>query len=188
MGAFGAERGKGRPMSSFLLSDDRNCASFQQDCSHHDPILGTEHMSLTWIDHPAVRKELEFVDSSAEFKDGDKALQTLLRKVLDCPDQRRFVLAPCINSVQALSEQFPNFAQVVESVLGELALQLSACAKPRRLTPLLLLGDPGIGKTLFAKTLASQLGVNMELVSLSTATSGFMLAGMDSAYSGDRDR
>ena len=145
-------------------------------------------MSLTWIDHPAVRKELEFVDSSAEFKDGDKALQTLLRKVLDCPDQRRFVLAPCINSVQALSEQFPNFAQVVESVLGELALQLSACAKPRRLTPLLLLGDPGIGKTLFAKTLASQLGVNMELVSLSTATSGFMLAGMDSAYSGDRDR
>lgn len=31
-------------------------------------------MSLTWIDHPAVRKELELVDY-AEFKDGDKALQ-----------------------------------------------------------------------------------------------------------------
>ncbi len=147
---------------------------------------GAEHKPsetmLPWIAFEAVQNELIFIDAATATQDGDKALKALLQKVLCGPDSKRYILPPSLNAVQALALRFPNFAPVIEFVLGELALKLSLSAKPRRLTPMLLLGDPGIGKTLFAKTLASHLGVATKLVSMSTATSGFALSGLDRGW------
>lgn len=140
-----------------------------------------EHL-LPWIDHQEVEKEISFIEAATATQDGDKAVKALLKKVLANPERKRYVLPPSLNAVQALAQQFPNFAPVIEFVLGELALKLSPSAKPRRLTPMLLLGDPGIGKTLFAKSLASHLGVAIKLVSMSTATSGFALSGLDRGW------
>jgi len=140
-----------------------------------------EHL-LQWIDHQEVEKEISFIEAASSTQDGDKAVKALLKKVLANPERKRYVLPPSLNAVQALAQQFPNFAPVLEFVLGELALKLSASARPRRLTPMLLLGDPGIGKTLFAKSLASHLGVAIKLVSMSTATSGFALSGLDRGW------
>jgi ATP-dependent Lon protease len=137
---------------------------------------------VPWIEVSGVEKELAFIDAATETQDGDKAVKALLVKVLEGSNNKRYVLPNSLNAVQNLAKQFPNFAPVVEFILGELALKLSPSAKPRHLTPLLLLGEPGIGKTLFAKSLALQLGVAMELVSISTATSGFALSGMDRGW------
>lgn len=137
---------------------------------------------LPWIAFDAIQNEIAFIDTATAAQDGDKALKALLKKVLCGPYSKRYILPPSLDAVHALTLRFPNFAPVIEFLLGELALKLSPSAKPRRLTPMLLLGDPGIGKTLFAKTLASHLGVAMKLVSLSTATSGFALSGLDRGW------
>ena len=140
-----------------------------------------EHL-MPWIDHLKVEEEIGFIEVATATQDGDKAVKALLKKVLTNPERKRYVLPPSLNAVQSLVQQFPNFAPVIEFVLGELALKLSASAKPRRLTPILLLGEPGIGKTLFAKSLASNMGVGIKLVSMSTATSGFALSGLDRGW------
>lgn len=141
-----------------------------------------EHL-MPWIDHLKVEREIGFIEAATATQDGDKAVKALLKKVLANPERKRYVLPPSLNAVQTLAQQFPNFAPVIEFILGELALKLSASAKPRRLTPILLLGEPGIGKTLFAKSLASNMGVGIKLVSMSTATSGFALSGLDRGWS-----
>ena len=137
---------------------------------------------VPWINHQEVEKEIGFLEAATATQDGDKAVKALLKKVLANPERKRYVLPPSLNAVQALAQQFPNFTPVIEFVLGELALKVSGSAKPRRLTPILLLGDPGIGKTLFAKSLASNMGVGIKLVSMSTATSGFALSGLDRGW------
>src|SRR5690606_2208632 len=51
-------------------------------------------------------------------------------------------------------------------------------------TPMLLLGPPGIGKTHFARHLAELLGTGMCLVPMSSMTAGWLLSGASSQWKG----
>jgi ATP-dependent Lon protease len=137
---------------------------------------------VPWIDFNAVEEEITFVEKAALTQDGDAALKALLSRVMRGSNVKRHVLPPSLCSIKNLRQQFPNFCPVVDFVLGELALSMSSSALPRRITPALLLGDPGIGKTLFAKSLASTLGVPSHFVSMNTSTSGFALSGLDRGW------
>jgi ATP-dependent Lon protease len=137
---------------------------------------------VPWIDFRAVEEEITFVEKAALTQDGDAALKALLSRVLRGSNVKRHVLPPTLCGIKNLRQQFPNFCLVVDFVLGELALSMSPSALPRRITPMLLLGDPGIGKTLFAKSLASALGVPSQFVSMNTSTSGFTLSGLDRGW------
>ena len=52
------------------------------------------------------------------------------------------------------------------------------------ITPMLLLGPPGIGKTHFARKLAELLGTGMSLVPMSSMTAGWLLSGASSQWKG----
>jgi ATP-dependent Lon protease len=65
----------------------------------------------------------------------------------------------------------------------------SPCADSRdglELTPLLLLGPPGIGKTHFARRIAQLLGTGLGFVSMSSLTAGWVLSGASSQWKGAR--
>jgi len=51
-----------------------------------------------------------------------------------------------------------------------------------RLPPMLLTGEPGVGKTAYARQLAHLLGAPMVDVTVSALSAGFSLAGLDASY------
>lgn len=82
-----------------------------------------------------------------------------------------------------LVQRYPNFLAVVEQVRTE--CQLAAFSDPRvvRLPPILLAGEPGIGKTAFARDLATLLDSGFFSHSLETAQSGATIAGSSRYWS-----
>lgn len=92
-------------------------------------------------------------------------------------------LAPAPNSeaVVALADEFPNFAEVVEHTADQVAI--AALGKGYlRLPPVLFLGDPGVGKSVFAERLAAVLGVRSHTSQLSHASQGGALGGLSSYW------
>jgi ATP-dependent Lon protease len=82
--------------------------------------------------------------------------------------------------------QFENLAAPIERLQVDLALASAMNPTDFRMTPILLLGDPGIGKTYLAMQLAQALGVNMEKISAGGAQGGFQLTGSHNSWTGAR--
>jgi ATP-dependent Lon protease len=94
----------------------------------------------------------------------------------------RFVIKPSsADALDSLYEQCPNFTEVIDDLKKYLALAVSG-HEPVQFTPILLLGEPGIGKTHFAKRLAEALGTGYEFVSMSSLTAGWVLSGASSQW------
>lgn len=95
----------------------------------------------------------------------------------------RFVIKPSsADALDPLYESCPNFSEVIDDLKKYLALAVSG-NEPVHFTPILLLGEPGIGKTHFAKCLAETLGTGYEFVSMSSLTAGWILSGSSSQWS-----
>ncbi|HTJ97809.1 MAG TPA: AAA family ATPase [Rhodocyclaceae bacterium] len=94
----------------------------------------------------------------------------------------RFVIKPSsTEALDPLYDSCPNFAEVVDDLRKSLALAISG-NEPVQFTPILLLGEPGIGKTHFAKHLSAMLGTGFEFVSMSSLTAGWILSGASSQW------
>ena len=98
----------------------------------------------------------------------------------------RFQVKPSgVPSMEHLYDELPNFMPVLDDVKRQLAL----CSDSRdalEITPMLLLGPPGIGKTHFAREVAQLLGTGMGFLSMSSLTAGWVLSGASSQWKGAR--
>ena len=83
-------------------------------------------------------------------------------------------------------KQFENLVAPIQRLQVDLALASAMSPADFRMTPLLLLGDPGIGKTYLAMQLAQALGVNMEKISAGGTQGGFQLTGSHCSWAGAR--
>ena len=94
----------------------------------------------------------------------------------------RFLIRPSgADMVDELYDSCPNFNEVIDDVKKHLALAVAG-SEPLHFTPILLLGEPGIGKTHFARELAQRLGTGHEFVSMSSLTAGWVLSGASAQW------
>ena len=94
----------------------------------------------------------------------------------------RYIIKPSTcTAVDDLCDSSPNFGAVVADLRKFLALAVSG-NEAVQFTPMLLLGEPGLGKTYFAKKLASALGTGFEFVSMSSLTAGWVLTGASAQW------
>jgi ATP-dependent Lon protease len=84
-----------------------------------------------------------------------------------------------------LYDDLPNFCDVLDDVRRQLAL-CEDSGDALEITPLLLLGPPGVGKTHFARELSQLLGTGMGFISMSSMTAGWVLSGASSQWKGAR--
>jgi ATP-dependent Lon protease len=98
----------------------------------------------------------------------------------------RFIIKPSTTAaVDDLYETSPNFVNVVDDLRKGLALAVAG-NEAVQFTPMLLLGEPGLGKTYFAKKLARALETGFEFVSMTSLTAGWILTGASAQWNNSR--
>jgi ATP-dependent Lon protease len=90
------------------------------------------------------------------------------------------------SEISALQESFANFTEVIAFVEAQLALAGMTPSRAAYVPPILLLGDPGVGKTAFAAKLAQLMGTGFMEISMAGTTGGFVIAGLDSGWAGGK--
>jgi ATP-dependent Lon protease len=121
-------------------------------------------------------------DGAARRNEGLKSWYDRMREL----GGQRYIIKPSTaNAVDDLAETSPNFVDVVDDLRKFLALAVSG-NEAVQFTPMLLLGEPGLGKTYFAKRLAQVLGTGFEFVSMSSLTAGWVLTGASAQWQNAR--
>ncbi|MBT9611904.1 MAG: AAA family ATPase [Burkholderiales bacterium] len=82
-----------------------------------------------------------------------------------------------------LRSKFPNFSEVLDLLEKRYALALLRRDTPVSFPPLLLLGDPGVGKTAFSKALSKEIGLFYGEIQMSGLTEAFTISGLDVGWS-----
>jgi ATP-dependent Lon protease len=112
-----------------------------------------------------------------------ESLRTTYERMLERGPERFQVKPSGIPDMASLYEELPNFIDALDDVKRHVALSQDS-RDGLEVTPMLLLGPPGIGKTHFARKLADLLGTGMNLVPMSSMTAGWLLSGASSQWKG----
>jgi ATP-dependent Lon protease len=147
----------------------------------------SQNMAL-WCDGRKVFSDFQRIAhlSKNERSDDDEKYFRELTNVLEAGLLRQVAGLPDVQAVLNLATRFPNFMEPIRFVAEQAALARLKKIKDFRVPPLLFVGSPGIGKTYFALALAELLDSLVETISMSGATSGMMLSGLDRGWGTSR--
>jgi len=112
---------------------------------------------------------------------GNEALKATYLKMIKTGGQRFTIKPSALPDINALINDLPNFAEPLEDIRRQLVLSLAG-DDALDLEPMLLLGDPGIGKTHFARRLSLLLGTGYNFIGMSSLTAGWILSGASAQW------
>jgi ATP-dependent Lon protease len=108
----------------------------------------------------------------------------VVREFLESPVRDKQVIDrdQIIIAKNYLNKAHPNFHEVTEAIFDNLLLSTLSPTKGISFQPILILGEAGIGKTFYCKSLANLLDLPKLDIDFSTTTSGFVLSGTSSKW------
>ena len=130
----------------------------------------------------AVERKLANLQANGNEREYE-SLRNTWQRMLERGPQRFAVKPSGVPDMAPLYELLPNFTEVLDDVKRHVALSQDS-HDSLEVTPILLLGPPGVGKTHFAKQIADLLGTGMSLVPMSSMTAGWLLSGSSSQWKG----
>ncbi|WCM87332.1 AAA family ATPase [Acidovorax sp. NCPPB 3576] len=149
------------------------------------PALSLPVAQLRNVFHPCdVERKLTRLQDSGSQREYEN-LRAVYERMLERGPERFQVKPSGVPDMAHLYDQLPNFTDVLDDVKRHVALAQDS-RDGLEVTPMLLLGPPGIGKTHFARHLAELLGTGMNLVPMSSMTAGWLLSGSSSQWKGAR--
>ena len=149
------------------------------------PALRLPVAQMRNVFHPGdVERKLARLQESGNQREYE-TLRTVYERMLERGPERFQVKPSGVPDMACLYEQLPNFTEVLDDVKRHVALAQDS-SDGLEVTPMLLLGPPGIGKTHFARHLAELLGTGMNLLPMSSMTAGWLLSGSSAQWKGAR--
>lgn len=124
----------------------------------------------------AKREQIEsrVQDLNKRSEDIKSRLAPTLKKLWN--PERQLAVVTCLEAFRTLRSQFPHFIEVID-LLEASATGLEKLGMPFESPPILLSGEPGLGKTLFASELAKLTALPYFEISVATTTASFALSG-----------
>ncbi|HWW05646.1 AAA family ATPase [Collimonas sp.] len=113
-------------------------------------------------------------------------LQRNLDQLGSLGSDRKFASAPSVQALDNLQARFPNFAEVIDAIKRRTVLARLVGDSIAQLPPMLLLGEPGVGKTAFAKAFSETVQTNFFEIRMNSLTAGFAIGGSDMSWSNGR--
>jgi ATP-dependent Lon protease len=131
-----------------------------------------------------VERKLAKLQASGNEREHEVLRNTWQRMLERGPE--RFAVKPSgVPDMAPLYDLLPNFGEVLDDVKRHVALSQDS-RDSLEVTPILLLGPPGVGKTHFARQIAELLGTSMSLIPMSSMTAGWLLSGSSSQWKGSK--
>ncbi|MFM0523043.1 AAA family ATPase [Caballeronia jiangsuensis] len=137
---------------------------------------------MTLFDPSQVEKALLGLEGQSSNTEG---LRRVYRKMLETAPQRWVSKPASAAPLEQVIEDCPNFRGVLEDLSNHIELGVRN-KRGLALIPILLAGEPGVGKTHFAKRLAVSLGLSYQFLSMGTMSAGWILGGSAPTWSGAR--
>jgi ATP-dependent Lon protease len=131
--------------------------------------------------------QVEEVVRALEKSDGPNldGLRRVYQKMLEFGAMRLVTKPSTAEVLDPVKELCPNFEGVLEDISNYIELSLVSSGG-LNILPVLLAGDPGVGKTHFSKCLASALNLPYQFVSMGTMSAGWVLSGSAPTWQGAR--
>lgn len=120
-------------------------------------------------------------DVQNKYRDRDDAnkVKATLNKLLKVGANK--IIQPIPDVLDELEQRFPNFCEVTGMLKGIQAL--SSDGRMLKIPPTLLLGPPGLGKTMFAQALADSMNVPFRVLRMENQQGGAGLVGSSEFWS-----
>lgn len=131
-----------------------------------------EPKSFTWYNRSVLRQGLGKGKENSAF----------LTKILNTHDTKDVLTISDECIFDELERDFPNFRDVINFYKAQ--FRLCALTGRTRISPILLLGPPGVGKTLFSKKLAQVLKTGFTFIDMASASSAWVLSGLHATWHG----
>lgn len=118
--------------------------------------------------------------ASRETKD---YLMSRLASLAAAGNRRPLMPAPTAAQIDGLRARFPNAAEVIDVIDRAAALSRLSANQAFEMPPILILGEPGVGKTALAQALATVLTSPFQRIDIGTLSSGSQLFGNSLSWS-----
>lgn len=141
------------------------------------------------INHPVELfkyKDIDLIKSQGYDENFKKKLALFLDALAANGPERYLADIPAISKLDELEAKYPNFKAVIHFVRKQFDLINLQKDKVISLPPILLVGDPGLGKTKFISSLAAIMNVDTKEIPMSSISAGWVLSGSDVSWEGGK--
>lgn len=124
-------------------------------------------------------------DLAMQLRKSTGARADLLEKIINTTQNKKPILKiENEDFFDNLLTNLPNFEEVIKFYKGQ--FRQNYYGHKKRVSPVLLLGDPGIGKTYFAKQLAANLNTSYTFLDMGSLSGSWMLSGLNPSWNDAR--
>ncbi|MCX7180543.1 MAG: AAA family ATPase, partial [Proteobacteria bacterium] len=109
--------------------------------------------------------------------DNHRYVEKRISDLMILGNRRGLATAPSIEQIKDLRVHFPNAGEVLDMIERAAALSRLSPSNFFALSPLLILGDPGVGKSAFLQALAKCLSAPFQRIDIATLSTGCQLFG-----------